>query len=139
MINVRPKPIVILILDGWGYREEAQANAIAAANTPNWDRFWQGYPHCLLEGSGTSVGLPKGQMGNSEVGHLTMGSGRQIFQDLTRIDAAIENGDFFRNEIFVQELTKAKQQNKAVHIMGLLSPGGVHSHEHHIYAFLDLA
>lgn len=134
-----PRPLVLIILDGWGYRESAEHNAIAAANKPNWDKWWQSYPHTVISGSGKCVGLPDGQMGNSEVGHLNMGAGRIVYQDFTRIDTAIENGDFFQNPVFIETLTQLKQQSKALHLMGLLSPGGVHSHERHLHAALKLA
>ncbi|OGT65580.1 MAG: phosphoglycerate mutase (2,3-diphosphoglycerate-independent) [Gammaproteobacteria bacterium RIFCSPHIGHO2_12_FULL_45_9] len=134
----RPKPIALIILDGWGYREEMAANAIAAAKKPHWDRLWQHCPHTLLSGCGHDVGLPDGQMGNSEVGHLNMGAGRVVQQDLTRIDMAISNGEFFTNPTLTQTLLDAKQAGKALHIFGLLSPGGVHSQEKHIHALLEL-
>ena len=139
MTIARPKPIILIILDGWGYRKETQANAIAAANTPTWDQIWQKYPHKLISGSGRCVGLPDGQMGNSEVGHLNMGAGRIVQQDLSRIDSAIEDGTFFNNDTLTKAIRHASINNKAVHIMGLLSPGGVHSHEHHIHAVVELA
>lgn len=132
-------PLVLIILDGWGYRKDTSANAIAHAHKPNWDDFIKHYPHVLISGSGRSVGLPEGQMGNSEVGHMTIGAGRLIDQDLTRIDKAIEDGTFFQNETFVRALQQAKQNQKAVHVMGLLSPGGVHSHENHLFALIKLA
>lgn len=132
-------PLALIILDGWGYRTDASHNAIAAARKPNWDALWQSCPHALLDGSGLSVGLPEGQMGNSEVGHLTMGAGRTLYQELTRIDKAIVEGEFFRNPVLLAALAKAKINNKAIHILGLLSPGGVHSHERHIHALLELA
>ncbi len=134
-----PHPLALIILDGWGYREETAANAIAAANKPHWDYLWGHYPHTLISGSGRCVGLPDGQMGNSEVGHLNMGAGRVVHQDFTRIDLAIENGEFFTNPTFVTAIDQAKKTNKAIHIFGLLSPGGVHSHENQIHALLDLA
>lgn len=135
----RPKPILLLILDGWGYREEKHNNAIALAKTPHWDHLIQTCPHTLLKASGLAVGLPEGQMGNSEVGHLTIGAGRVLYQDLTRINRAIEESYFFTNEIFLSALKKAKEAKNSVHILGLLSPGGIHSHEKHIYALLQLA
>lgn len=138
-MNNSPRPLALIILDGWGYRKETEANAIAAAHKPNWDHFLQQYPHSLISGSGRCVGLPDGQMGNSEVGHLNMGAGRIVHQDLTRVDLAIENGEFFQNTILLDALKQAKKTDRAVHIMGLLSPGGVHSHERHIYAMLELA
>jgi 2,3-bisphosphoglycerate-independent phosphoglycerate mutase len=138
MPNKRPKPILLLILDGWGYREENKHNAIALAKTPHWDHLIQTYPHTLLTASGRSVGLPEGQMGNSEVGHLTIGAGRVLYQDLTRIQNAIVEGDFFKNKVFLSAIKKAKDTQKTVHILGLLSPGGIHSHEQHIHALLQL-
>src|SRR5580704_6827608 len=132
----RPRPITLVILDGWGYREEKEANAIAIAHKPTWDKIWNEYPHSLISGSGHCVGLPDGQMGNSEVGHLNMGAGRIVHQDLTRIDLAINNGEFFQNKVLINALQQAKKVNKAVHVIGLLSPGGVHSHEKHIHALL---
>jgi 2,3-bisphosphoglycerate-independent phosphoglycerate mutase len=133
------KPLALIILDGFGYRENTQYNAIANADMPVWKKLWKECPHTLIEGSGRAVGLPEHQMGNSEVGHLNMGSGRVVYQELTRIDKAIETGDFFKNPVLCQALDKAKKDNKAVHILGLLSPGGVHSHENHIEAILKLA
>lgn len=139
MKNNRPRPLTLIILDGWGYREEKEANAIAAALKPHWDHFWQTSPHTLVSGSGHCVGLPEGQMGNSEVGHLNMGAGRVVHQDLTRIDCAIEEGDFFTNTTLVDAFNLAISSQKAVHVMGLLSPGGVHSHENHLHALIKLA
>lgn len=133
------KPLVLLILDGWGYREEQEHNAIAQAHTPVMDALWQNYPHTLLSGSGLDVGLPEGQMGNSEVGHVNLGSGRVVYQDFTRITKAIDDGDFFTNPQLVAAVTQAVSQDKAVHVMGLLSPGGVHSHEDHLLAMVKLA
>lgn len=133
------KPLVLLILDGWGYREDPTDNAIAQANTPVMDRLWRDYPHSLISGSGMDVGLPDGQMGNSEVGHVNLGSGRVVYQDFTRITKAIQDGDFFTNEVLTNAVNQAVAHDKAVHIMGLLSPGGVHSHEDHLIAMIDLA
>ena len=133
------KPLVLLILDGWGYREQTDNNAIAQANTPVMDKLWQAYPHSLISGSGLDVGLPEGQMGNSEVGHVNLGSGRVVYQDFTRITKAIKDGDFFQNPVLVDAVNAAKNKGKAVHIMGLLSEGGVHSHEDHILAMIKLA
>lgn len=126
---------VLLILDGWGHRDSSVYNAISAANTPHWDHYWQDYPHTLISGSGMDVGLPDGQMGNSEVGHMTIGAGRVIYQDLTRIDLAIENGDFFKQPVLVDALT----DDHPVHVFILLSPGGVHSHERHLQALIKMA
>lgn len=139
-MNNKPRhTLALIILDGWGYREETSANAIAFAHKPNWDKLWNQYPHTLISGSGRCVGLPDGQMGNSEVGHLNMGTGRIVYQDLTRINLAIENGEFFTNKILIDAIKLAQKSNNAIHIMGLLSPGGVHSHESHIHAMLELA
>lgn len=134
-----PRPLALIILDGWGYREETEANAIAAAHKPHWNELWANYPHTLISGCGKCVGLPDDQMGNSEVGHLNMGAGRIVYQDLTRINNAIENGDFFQNPVLDNAIKTAVQNDKAIHILGLVSPGGVHSHENHINALIDLA
>jgi 2,3-bisphosphoglycerate-independent phosphoglycerate mutase len=133
----RPKPLLLLILDGWGHREETANNAIALARAPNWRRLLADYPHTLVETHGLSVGLPDGQMGNSEVGHMNIGAGRVVYQELTRIDAAIADGSFFHNAALLEACVAAKRAT--LHIFGLLSPGGVHSHEDHILAMLDLA
>lgn len=133
------KPLVLIILDGWGYREAPEDNAIRNANTPFWDELWATAPHMLVSGSGLDVGLPEGQMGNSEVGHMSLGAGRVIYQSITRIDQAIKDGSFFENPAYVGAIDKAVKADKAVHLMGLLSPGGVHSHESHIYAAAKLA
>lgn len=133
------RPFLLAILDGWGYSDNPKDNAIAAAHTPYWDELWATYPHTLITGSGTAVGLPQEQMGNSEVGHLNIGAGRVVYQDLTRIDEAIERGDFFKNPVLQQAIQETKSTHKALHILGLLSPGGVHSHEHHIHALIQYA
>ena len=138
-MSSRKKPLVLLILDGWGYREDTNNNAIAQANTPVMDALWRDCPHSLISGSGLDVGLPDGQMGNSEVGHVNLGSGRVVYQDFTRITKAISDGDFYTNPVLQGAVRQAKQQSKAVHIMGLLSPGGVHSHEDHLLAMIELA
>jgi len=135
----RPKPILLLILDGWGHRVETAHNAIALANVPNWRRLLAECPHTLVDTHGEFVGLPHGQMGNSEVGHMNIGSGRIVYQDLTRIDAAIEDGTFFANAALVGACDAAKANGGTLHVFGLMSPGGVHSHEAHIFALLDLA
>jgi 2,3-bisphosphoglycerate-independent phosphoglycerate mutase len=132
-------PVLLIILDGFGYSEDTDHNAIANARKPNWDRLWSTYPHTLINASELAVGLPKGQMGNSEVGHLNIGAGRVIYQELTRVDVAIEDGSFNTNPAFTHAIGVARQTGKALHIMGLLSPGGVHSHEEHIHALLELA
>ena len=132
-------PVVLLILDGWGHREDPKDNAIHNANTPTWDRLWKEAPKTLISSSGLSVGLPDGQMGNSEVGHMSLGSGRIVYQNITRINKAITDGEFFNNEVYGQAIDKATSNNKAVHLFGLLSPGGVHSHEDHILAMVEMA
>ena len=133
------RPVVLLILDGWGYREAAADNAIALAHTPHWDSWWKTHPHALLQASEASVGLPRGQMGNSEVGHINIGAGRVVYQEYERINRAIADGSFYQNAALVQAVDAAQQHGKAVHILGLLSPGGVHSHEDHLIAGLRLA
>ena len=139
MTNPSTGPTMLIILDGFGYREEPKDNAIAAANTPNWDRLWREAPHTLVSGSGLDVGLPEGQMGNSEVGHMSLGAGRIIYQSITRIDKAIAEGDFSANPAYTAAIDQAVAHDKAVHILGLLSPGGVHSHEDHIFAAIRMA
>jgi len=129
------KPMILIILDGWGYRKEKDYNALAIANTPNWDKLCAKYPNTLLGCSGTTVGLPENQMGNSEVGHMHIGSGRIIDQSLTRINKSIKNQEFEHNPI----LDEAFKTKKPIHIMGLLSPGGVHSHQEHIFALIEAA
>lgn len=135
----RPNPLVLLILDGFGHREEQDHNAIAAAKTPCWDSLQQNNPKTLLDCSGSLVGLPEGQMGNSEVGHIHIGSGRFVFQDLPKINNAVKDGSFFENEVLCTAVDKALESDKALHILGLLSVGGVHSHEEHIAAMIELA
>ncbi|HEY5995186.1 MAG TPA: 2,3-bisphosphoglycerate-independent phosphoglycerate mutase, partial [Gallionellaceae bacterium] len=132
-------PVLLLILDGFGYRENPDHNAIAQAAKPNWDNLWRDYPHTVIGTSGLDVGLPQGQMGNSEVGHLNIGAGRVVYQELTRIDLAIQDGSFYTNPALQQAVQQAKQHDKALHVLGLLSPGGVHSHELHIQAMVELA
>ena len=132
-------PTLLIILDGFGHREAKEDNAIANASTPTWDRLWSQRPHSLISGSGLDVGLPDGQMGNSEVGHMSLGAGRIIYQQITRIDKAIEDGEFFSNPALCQAIDSAQAHAGAVHIFGLLSPGGVHSHENHIIAAMKLA
>ena len=132
-------PVLLLILDGFGYSEDPDHNAVAHARKPNWDRLWNGYPHTLINASELAVGLPHGQMGNSEVGHLNIGAGRVVYQELTRVELAIQDGSFNTNPAFTHAIAHAKQHGTALHIMGLLSPGGVHSHEDHIHALLELA
>ncbi len=133
------KPTALIILDGWGHRDPAEDNAISNAQTPFWDKLWQNQPRTLINTSGMFVGLPQGQMGNSEVGHMNLGAGRVVYQSLTRIDKDLQDGDFQHNEALCTAIDKATGNGKAVHIMGLLSPGGVHSHESHILAAAELA
>jgi 2,3-bisphosphoglycerate-independent phosphoglycerate mutase len=135
----RPKPLVLLILDGFGYTEETENNAIAMANTPCWNSLQQQYPMTLLDCSGHAVGLPKDQMGNSEVGHTHIGAGRYVPQDFSKVSDAIEDGSFFSNPVLCRAVDLAKEHNKALHILGLVSPGGVHSHEEQIMAMIELA
>lgn len=132
-------PALLVILDGFGYREDSRDNAIAQANTPNIDRFWKEYPHTLINASETFVGLPGGQMGNSEVGHLNIGAGRVVFQDFERINRSIASSEFFSNPVLLEAVNKAKAGHKAIHILGLLSDGGVHSHQDHIHATIEMA
>ncbi len=135
----RPTPMLLMILDGFGYSEIEQNNAVIAAHMPNWDRLWQQFPHRLISASGEGVGLPQGQMGNSEVGHLNLGAGRVVYQEFTRISKAIADKEFQHNTVLCQSMDAAIKDNKAVHIMGLLSAGGVHSHQDHIKAALEMA
>ncbi|MGV2621567.1 UNVERIFIED_CONTAM: 2,3-bisphosphoglycerate-independent phosphoglycerate mutase [Halobacillus marinus] len=129
----------LIILDGFAIREEEKGNAVKQANTPNFDRYWNNYPHSQLTASGEAVGLPEGQMGNSEVGHLNIGAGRVVYQSLTRINLSIREGDFFENEVLLNAVRHAKENGKALHIFGLLSDGGIHSHIDHMIATLKLA
>ena len=133
------KTTLLVVLDGWGYNESTEHNAIAAASTPTWDQLWAEAPHTLISGSGDDVGLPSGQMGNSEVGHMNLGAGRVVYQDLTRINRAIEQGEFRQNTALDQAIVKVRENGGALHVMGLLSPGGVHSHEAQINELLEMA
>lgn len=135
----KKKTAVLLILDGWGHREETSSNAIHSANSPMWDSLWDGKPHTLINTSGKSVGLPAGQMGNSEVGHMNLGAGRVVYQSLTRIDKDIEEGTFFSNPVLTGAVQKAIDADSALHIFGLMSGGGIHSHEDQIMAMIELA
>ena len=132
-------PVLLLILDGFGYSEETADNAIAQAHTPNWDALWRDHPHALIHASEHAVGLPDGQMGNSEVGHLNIGAGRVIYQDFERINLAIANGEFTSNPALVDAIHTAKNAGRALHVFGLLSDGGVHSHESHLHALVLMA
>src|SRR3990167_8719412 len=138
-MSLTPKPLVLIVLDGWGYREDTQYNAIAAARKPVWDTLWKQHPHTLIHASEAAVGLPSSQMGNSEVGHLNLGAGRVVYQEYSRINRAISTGTFFTNKTLTDAVDLALKTGAAVHIMGLLSPGGVHSHEDHIHAMAELA
>ncbi|WP_027330441.1 2,3-bisphosphoglycerate-independent phosphoglycerate mutase [Marinimicrobium agarilyticum] len=133
------KPLVLIILDGFGHSDNTEHNAVYSANTPVWDRLWGERPKNLIATSGMAVGLPEGQMGNSEVGHTTIGAGRVVYQNFTRINKAIEDGEFATNPAYTAAIDKAIEADKAVHILGLLSEGGVHSHQNHIYAMIDAA
>ncbi|MFC3022573.1 2,3-bisphosphoglycerate-independent phosphoglycerate mutase [Vibrio zhugei] len=133
------KPMALVILDGWGHRDDNSSNAINNANTPVLDELAKTQPNTLISASGLDVGLPDGQMGNSEVGHTNIGAGRVVYQDLTRVTKAIADGEFEKNETLVAAIDSAVNAGKAVHIMGLMSPGGVHSHEDHIYAAVKMA
>lgn len=133
------KPVALIILDGWGNNTNLKGNAVEAANTPIFDNLMAKWPHTLVSASGMDVGLPRGQMGNSEVGHLNIGAGRVVYQELTRITKSIEDGDFFTNPVILDAVRAAKQNGKKLHVMGLLSDGGVHSHIDHVKALVDLA
>lgn len=137
--NKNTTPVCLLILDGFGYREEITDNAIAQAKKPNWDALWKNFPHTLVNASEHYVGLPDGQMGNSEVGHLNIGAGRVVFQDFERINNSMSSGEFFKHPALSHALTNIKNHDKALHIFGLLSDGGVHSHQDHIYAMIKMA
>ncbi|MEY9975794.1 2,3-bisphosphoglycerate-independent phosphoglycerate mutase [Lysinibacillus sp. RC79] len=133
------KPVALIILDGFAFRDETFGNAVAQANKPNFDRLWNEFPHSTLIAAGEAVGLPDGQMGNSEVGHLNIGAGRIVYQSLTRLNKSIREGDFFTNKAFLDAIAHAKAHQSKLHIMGLLSDGGVHSHYEHMFALLKLA
>ena len=136
---MRPKPLVLVILDGWGYRAETKANAIALARKPNYDRLLREYPNTLIHTSGKYVGLPDGQMGNSEVGHLNIGAGRIVHMDITRIDLMIQNGDLFSHPTLLAAMKHARTGGRRLHLFGLVSDGGVHSQQAHLYALLKMA
>lgn len=135
----RKRPLILMILDGWGYSEEKEGNAIAASKTPVFTKLWENCPKALLSASGLDVGLPQGQMGNSEVGHLHIGAARLVFQDLTKIDLAIQSGEFFTNQVLINAADDSIKSGGALHIFGLLSNGGVHSRDAHIEAMVELA
>jgi 2,3-bisphosphoglycerate-independent phosphoglycerate mutase len=138
-MSTAKSPVLLVILDGWGHREAIQDNAIANASTPTWEKLWNEQPHALISTSGMDVGLPEGQMGNSEVGHMSLGAGRIVYQNISKIDKSIAEGDFFKNTTYLKAIDKAVAKDKAVHILGLLSPGGVHSHQNHIFAMIKMA
>lgn len=133
------KQIALIVLDGWGYREDTKDNAIAKAQKPNFDNIWNKYPHTTLDASANAVGLPSGQMGNSEVGHMTIGAGKALDTDLVRIYKSISSGEYAKNPAFLELFDHVKKNNSTLHVMGLLSPGGVHSHMTHLFAFLKVA
>ena len=133
------KPVVLMVLDGYGLNDRTEGNAIAMANTPVMDKLMAECPFVKGNASGMAVGLPDGQMGNSEVGHMNIGAGRIIYQDLTRITKSIEDGDFFENKGLLAAIENCKKNNSDLHMWGLLSDGGVHSHISHVYGILELA
>jgi 2,3-bisphosphoglycerate-independent phosphoglycerate mutase len=139
MTKLGHKRTILIILDGWGHTDNTEYNAIYSANKPIWDNIWEKYPHTLINASGLDVGLPASQMGNSEVGHMNIGAGRVVDQEFTRISRAIKDGTFNQNNTLNNAFNHAKKNNKAIHLLGLLSPGGVHSHEDHIFALIKLA
>ena len=132
-------PVLLVILDGVGCRDAAPDNPVSLARKPNWDRFWQEFAHTTIDASERSVGLPSGQMGNSEVGHLNIGAGRVIYQDFTRIDRAIETGEFATNPVLAEAVATARRNNATLHVLGFLSPGGVHRHARQIAAMVRMA
>ena len=132
-------PVLLIILDGFGYRVDGADNAIHRAHKPNWDRYWSSCPHTVINASELHVGLPPEQMGNSEVGHLNIGAGRVVFQEFTRIELAIRNGELAKNEVLATAVRSARDRASTLHVLGLLSPGGVHSHEEQIFALFDMA
>ena len=138
MSNGSAPRVVLLVLDGWGYRPEREGNAIALASTPNWQRLWRSYPRTLLQASGLAVGLPEGQMGNSEVGHLNLGAGRIVPQELVRISQSIQTGEFYRLEPLVNLCSGLRQSGGTLHLVGLLGPGGVHALDRHLLACVEL-
>ena len=139
MASLVDRPVVLVVLDGWGYRESTDGNAVAMANTPTWDRLWARASRTLLHASGRAVGLPEGQMGNSEVGHMNLGAGRVVMQDLVRIGAAIGDGSFFANATFRAACAAVRSSGGTLHLMGLVGDGGVHGHDDHLLALVDLA
>jgi len=138
MANDEQRPVVLVVLDGWGYREEREGNAIRLAHVPTWDRLWSRAPRTLLDASGLAVGLPEGQMGNSEVGHLNLGAGRVVMQDIVRIDLAIKDGSFFQLPAFRDVCAHVRRTGGTLHLMGLIGDGGVHAVDRHLFALFDL-
>ena len=136
---MKRKPVMLMILDGFGINENQKGNAIAVANTPNIDKLMKTWPTTKIHTSGLDVGLPEGQMGNSEVGHTNIGAGRIVYQELTRITKSIEDGDFFSIKELTEAIENCKKNNSNLHVLGLLSDGGVHSHIRHLFAILELA
>jgi 2,3-bisphosphoglycerate-independent phosphoglycerate mutase len=137
--NLVKKPVVLVVLDGWGHREEKEHNAIAEAKTPFFAKLWAEYPHSLLSASGLAVGLPEGQMGNSEVGHTTIGAGKVVFTDLVRISQSANNGEFNENETFQKLFAQVNKNSSTLHLLGLIGPGGVHSHSEHLFEIIKSA
>src|SRR5512140_584126 len=133
------RPVVLVVLDGWGYRESSEGNAIRLARTPTWDRLWARAPRTLLEASGRAVGLPAGQMGNSEVGHMNLGAGRVVVQDLVRVTAAVEDGSLFQNRAFTAACEQVRKSKGTLHLTGLVGDGGVHAHQDHASALVEMA
>ena len=133
----KPKPLVLLILDGWGVAQDSPGNALTRANLKNYSNLWYSFPHATLSSAGQSVGLPEGQVGNSEVGHLNLGAGRIVFQDLLRINMSIADGTFFENEAFKSAVDHVKKYGSKIHLMGLVGLGSVHSENEHLYALLS--
>ena len=136
---MKKKPVILMILDGFGLRDETEGNAVALAKTPNFDKYWSNYPHSTLRASGLDVGLPDGQMGNSEVGHTNIGAGRIVYQSLTRIDKAISDGEFQTQKAILDLFDHVKNHQSNLHLMGLVSDGGVHSHMNHLIALVKEA
>jgi 2,3-bisphosphoglycerate-independent phosphoglycerate mutase len=134
-----PKLVCLVVLDGWGIAPPGPGNAVTLARTPNLDRLFEEYPHTTLKASGEAVGLPPGQMGNSEVGHLNLGAGRVVYQDLTRINQSIDDKTFYRNPVLIEAFTRANDEKSSVHLLGLLSDGGVHSDISHLKSLIEMA
>ncbi|HEX6817680.1 MAG TPA: 2,3-bisphosphoglycerate-independent phosphoglycerate mutase, partial [Ktedonobacterales bacterium] len=139
LVHSIPRPLVLIVMDGYGINPKPRANAIALARKPNLDRLAATWPHTALATSGLAVGLPEGQMGNSEVGHMNIGAGKRVLQDFTRVTAAIHDGSFFENPALLHAIEHVKTNGSKLHLAGLLGPGGVHAHQEHLYALLRLA